>query len=111
MQLTPAQKQIARDKHRFRVVNCGRRFGKTILATEEMIALGLHREARIAYVAPTFQQARDIAWEQLKKRLRDVEPAAFNSALINSSGISCNEGIEYFLPNFLPAAPKDDSSI
>lgn len=81
MQLTPAQKQIARDKHRFRVVNCGRRFGKTILATEEMIALGLHREARIAYVAPTFQQARDIAWEQLKKRLRDVDPEINESRL------------------------------
>ena len=81
MQLTPAQKQIAKDKHRFRVVNCGRRFGKTILATEEMIALGLHREARIAYIAPTFQQARDIAWEQLKKRLRDVDPEINESRL------------------------------
>lgn len=81
MQLTPAQKQIAKDKHRFRVVNCGRRFGKTILATEEMIALGLHREARIAYIAPTYQQARDIAWEQLKKRLRDVKPEINESRL------------------------------
>ena len=81
MQLTPAQKQIARDTHRFRVVNCGRRFGKTILATEEMIALGLHKEARIAYIAPTYQQARDIAWEQLKRRLREVEPEINESRL------------------------------
>jgi len=81
MQLTPAQKQIAKNKTRFRVVNCGRRFGKTILATEEMIALGLHREARIAYVAPTFQQARDIAWEQLKRRLVNVNPDINESRL------------------------------
>lgn len=81
MQLTPSQKQIAKDTHRFRVVNCGRRFGKTVLAIEEMIALGLHREARIVYIAPTFQQARDIAWEQLKKRLIGVKPDINESRL------------------------------
>lgn len=81
MILTPSQRIIAKDTHRFRVVNCGRRFGKTILAIEEMIALGLHREARIAYVAPTYQQARDIAWEQLKKRLIDLKPNINESRL------------------------------
>lgn len=69
MQLHETQRIIAKDTHRFRVLCNGRRWGKTTLAIEEMIALGLHREAKIAYVAPTYQQARDIAWEQLKKRL------------------------------------------
>lgn len=81
MQLTTSQRIIASDKHRFRVVNCGRRFGKTILAIEEMIALGLHKESKIAYIAPTYQQARDIAWEQLKKRLVDVKPDINESRL------------------------------
>lgn len=81
MQLTSSQKQIAKDTHRFRVVNCGRRFGKTVLAIEEMIALGLHKEARIVYIAPTFQQARDIAWEQLKKRLIGAMPDVNESRL------------------------------
>lgn len=81
MQLTQSQRIIASDKHRFRVVNCGRRFGKTILAIEEMIALGLHKESRIAYIAPTYQQARDIAWEQLKKRLIDTNPEINESRL------------------------------
>lgn len=49
------------------MVNCGRRFGKTTLAIEEIKACAVYRTARIAYIAPTFQQARDIAWEQLKK--------------------------------------------
>ena len=35
--------------------------------------------ARIAYIAPTFQQARDIAWAQLK---RDLSKAG---AVINES--------------------------
>ena len=30
-------------------------------------------EAKIAYIAPTYQQARDIAWEQLKRELHDLD--------------------------------------
>jgi hypothetical protein len=38
VQLTPAQSTIAVDRHRFRVVDAGRRFGKTTLAAWEMFA-------------------------------------------------------------------------
>lgn len=72
MILTPAQNQIASDLHRFRVLNCGRRFGKTSLAIEEIKGKALAKPVRIVYIAPTIQQARDIAWEQLKKELRSV---------------------------------------
>ncbi len=72
MLLSPAQASIAKDLHRFRVVNCGRRFGKTTLAIDQIKACAAYREARIAYIAPTFQQARDIAWEQLKKDCKDA---------------------------------------
>lgn len=68
IQLTPAQNEIAFDRHRFRVVCCGRRFGKTFLAVLEMVAKAVAKtDARIAYIAPTYQQARDIAWMELKK--------------------------------------------
>lgn len=72
MTLTPAQKQIAKDIHRFRVLNCGRRFGKTTLASEEIKGIALAKEARIAYIAPTIQQARDIMWGMLKKELLPI---------------------------------------
>jgi PBSX family phage terminase large subunit len=72
MILTPAQNEIGSDLHRFRVVDCGRRFGKTTLAIEEIKGKGLSKPSRIAYIAPTFQQARDIAWEQLKNELRPI---------------------------------------
>ena len=73
MQLTPKQKEIARDETRFRVVNAGRRFGKTILAVEEMIGVAVAaNDRRVAYIAPTFQAARDIAWEALKKRCTPI---------------------------------------
>lgn len=66
--LTQAQSKIAEDRHRFRVVNCGRRFGKTTLAVLEMVAKAVYGNNRqIAYVAPTYQQARDIAWQELKR--------------------------------------------
>lgn len=70
MELTPAQEQIAKSTHRFRVVNCGRRFGKTTEASEEIKGKALAKPSRIAYIAPTYQQARDIAWEVFKNELR-----------------------------------------
>lgn len=72
MELTKPQKEIVKDSHRFRVVNCGRRFGKTTFAIEEIIGMALSKEAKIAYIAPTYQQARDIAWDQLKKRAEPI---------------------------------------
>jgi PBSX family phage terminase large subunit len=81
MELHQAQKEIAKDKHRFRVINCGRRFGKTTLAVEEIKGIALSREARIAYVAPTYQQARDIAWSMLVKELKPIIKKANESRL------------------------------
>lgn len=72
MLLTPSQKIIARDTHRFRVANCGRRFGKTILASEEIKGKAIANECRIAYIAPTYGQARDIIWQTLIKELKPI---------------------------------------
>jgi PBSX family phage terminase large subunit len=64
------QLKIKNDPHRFRVVNCGRRFGKTLLSVQE---LGGHifssRDVRVAYIGPTLIQARNIVWSELKKVL------------------------------------------
>lgn len=54
------------------MICCGRRFGKTTLAVEEIKGKALAKETRIAYIAPTYQQARDIAWEMLKKELNPI---------------------------------------
>jgi len=70
MTLHPKQKIITKDKHRFRVLRCGRRFGKTTLITEEIKGNALKgKPKKIAYIANNYQQARDIAWEILKKEL------------------------------------------
>ena len=72
MLLTPTQKIVARDRHRFRVVDAGRRWGKTILSSEEIKGKAIADETRIAYIAPTYGQARDIIWQILVKELKDV---------------------------------------
>src|SRR3990167_5875595 len=70
MLLHPAQKTIVKNKARFKVLVAGRRFGKTVLAVETMVFTAVSKEdAKIVYIAPTFQSARDIAFEQLKKRI------------------------------------------
>lgn len=68
MILTPAQSTIAQDKHRFRVIDAGRRFGKSTLISWEMLAIGVSFDnARVPYYAPTRDDARDIMWGMLKK--------------------------------------------
>jgi phage terminase large subunit len=79
MELHPAQKKIAIDNHRFRVVVCGRRFGKSTLAVEEMRVFAYAKPgSQVVYVAPTIKQARDIAWRMLKDSTRTMLAQAAN---------------------------------
>ena len=64
----PGQKVIHDNLKRFNVLVCHRRFGKTVLVINEMINKGLMNELhnpQYAYVAPTYKQAKMIAWEYL----------------------------------------------
>lgn len=81
MKLTKAQAQIALDRHRFRVLCCGRRFGKTTLAIDTMKGRAAIPNSRVAYIAPTYQQARDIAWAQLKNDCKDAASSINESRL------------------------------
>ena len=79
MKLHKAQQEIVKDKHRFRVVNAGRRFGKTVVAVEELFFAALTRKnANVAYIAPTYSQAREISWELLRKRVSEVPTTEVN---------------------------------
>lgn len=76
MILHKTQEVVAKSNARFRVVNCGRRWGKTTLAILEMVGKAVFKEdAKVVYIAPTYQQARDIAWVELKKI---CEPISLN---------------------------------
>ena len=87
--LHEAQKVIARDPHRFRVICSGRRFGKTVLAIDQMKARASIPNSRVAYIAPTYQSARDIVWEALKKdclqAAQSINEARLEIKLVNGS--------------------------
>lgn len=69
-ELTKAQENIIADTHRFRVVVCGRKFGKTTLDSEELIANAISNlNRRVMYMAPTLGDARRLMWDKLKQRM------------------------------------------
>lgn len=72
MALSPAQRTIAQDTHRFRVAICGRRFGKTWLAMRELARFARFPDRRCWFIAPTRGQGKGIVWDQLKGRLQDL---------------------------------------
>jgi len=66
--LHEAQLKIFNSKKRFKIASCGRRFGKSYLAAWLLIIKALQsKDKDVFYVAPTFQQAKDILWSILKK--------------------------------------------
>jgi hypothetical protein len=67
--LHQAQRTIAQSPARFKVLRCGRRFGKTTYAVEEMTGACLFEPGPVAYFATTRDQARDIVWAELIEKV------------------------------------------
>ena len=90
--LKEKQHSIFHDKSRFKIAGCGRRFGKSYLATYIILTKALSKEGIYFFVAPTFAQARQILWEILKSKVRDKIATKINESrleveLINGSRI------------------------
>lgn len=73
MKLSKPQSTIAKDPHRFRVVVAGRRFGKTHLAVRELCYYAKEPNREVAYIAPSYRMAKNIAWKKLKERLTELK--------------------------------------
>lgn len=75
LQLHPTQSKVFRDRARFRVLVAGRRWGKTWLAAAEL-ARGVQEAGRgpfrFWYIAPTYREARDIFWADIKRVFLDL---------------------------------------
>ena len=82
--LHDAQMEIFRSNKRFKVAACGRRFGKSYLAAWVLLIKALQSDSKdVFYIAPTFQQAKDILWGILKQIGSDVITAAHeNTAML-----------------------------
>ena len=77
------QKKIHSDLMRWTVIVCHRRFGKTVFAINELLKQCLtstKERPRYAYLAPTYKQAKTIAWDYLKHYSRGIPDIKINES-------------------------------
>lgn len=66
---------------RFSVLVMHRRAGKTVAAVNHLIREALkHKDTKYAYIAPTYKQAKNIAWDNVKEYARVVPDVKFNES-------------------------------
>lgn len=64
------QKRVLHDPRRYRVIVAGRRWGKTQVCKIALILAASQKKKQLVwYVAPTYQMARDILWDDLKNSI------------------------------------------
>jgi len=71
----PLQAELHRKLKRFNVLVLHRRAGKTVFSINEMVDKGLHnplRNPQYAYVAPTYKQAKMIAWDYFRYHTQEI---------------------------------------
>ena len=69
------------DKYRYSLICCHRRFGKTVMLINQLIKSAMtcgHNNPRYAYLAPTYSQAKKIAWDYLKHFAGKIPNTKFN---------------------------------
>lgn len=67
----PGQKIILDSKKRFRVLACGRRFGKTVIAKRRLILQGYQNAKLIGYYCPTYKMLAE-TWREVSFSLSKV---------------------------------------
>jgi hypothetical protein len=98
--LKPPQAKVFGCQERFRVLVAGRRFGKTFLALTELIRAAWEPGRKAWYVAPTYRQAKRVAWKALKEMTRPYWAALPNETdltieLITGGAISLRGADNY----------------
>jgi hypothetical protein len=69
LKLHRGQREVFADHRRFKVTVAGRRWGKTQLSKQAICRRACLPKQIIWYVAPTYQMARGILWDELKDSL------------------------------------------
>lgn len=66
IELSAWQSKVWEDEHRFKVINVGRRGGKTMVVSLKMVDFCVRTpNVKAWYIAPTYKQAKQIVWEML----------------------------------------------
>lgn len=70
IRLSKWQTQVFDDDHRYKVINCGRRAGKSTLTAIKAIEFASKTpNSHIWYVSPTYKQSKAIMWEMINEYL------------------------------------------
>ena len=72
LKLSKPQQVISNDGTRFKICICGRRFGKTMLAINELAKFSIKPKQRCLALYSTYGQAKNTIWNELKDRLYTV---------------------------------------
>lgn len=76
------QRHVLMHRKRFSVIVCGRRFGKTVMALVVLLISALSKPNSLYwYIAPTYKQARTIAWRLLMRAV-NLFPKSYRSRII-----------------------------
>lgn len=94
LKLHPDQQIVNSDRHRFKVVVAGRRWGKTQLSKIAIVGRAILPRQTIWYVAPTYRQAKMIMWDELKQAIpkswiEKVHETDLTIRLKNKTIVSC----------------------
>lgn len=66
----PVQAEFLADPHRYKVLNWGRRTGKSVAVWEKVVLEGMLRQGTYYIIAPTYKQAKSIYWRDICKRYK-----------------------------------------
>lgn len=95
------RKAILDDESRYKVLVCGRRWGKTYFSMMWLMSQEIKPDERRWIIFPTYRQAKMVAWNVLKRIFRDTNAKVNESEL--SVTLKNNAKIE------LKGADKEDS--
>ena len=71
IKLSDWQTTVIKDIHRFKVINCGRRAGKSFLVSIKLLDFASNHPKSISwYISPNYKQSKQIMWQML----RDIIP-------------------------------------
>lgn len=81
----PLQREVGRliRSHRFGVLVCHRRFGKTVLGVnlnQQSATMCTLPRPRCAYIGPTYRQAKATAWDYMQYYARPIPGTEFNQS-------------------------------
>lgn len=83
------QLKVLKSKARYKVVCCGRRWGKSVLAVNTLLEHALANSNHTYwYVGPTFRQAKTIAWRYLISRINMLPKEQRKKINVNGTNLS-----------------------